>query len=470
MDRMESQDTVANEAGASPEAAAPTGRTRRSLEWAAVRDLKRRKRADYRKQDAEDAQHIDHLRHERNQQVDALDQQAWDARSSFELLVAEQRVPWIDAHDEAVVAKRAARKALAASRKEHNAADRAAIEKLRVAHRAAQEEFDAEARSITLAHELALCDLRTEWNETRGRTDDAKRTMKAELRELRRTNATERPERVAAETHARQERTAASEARWDAARKANLAYAASVVELRDAERSHASAERLEALRATRSDLRQKAERLEAEARSHDLATADAVFDERREASSAAIFTKARIRDAWLSGRHEGKIQKSKARKAMNSYRSSNHGSEEAARADLRARRNAEGDAYNNAVQAVYATRGIREAALRDDYLEKRDQERRIRKEAKAAARQSAREQRAAHREELERIRKQKVAAQESFSQDVETINRARGVERAEERAAVRSIADDILAAYEAARDEREAQRAARLAAQKPSNC
>lgn len=470
MDHLESQGNVTDEAGASPEPTALTGRAHRSLERAAVRDLKRRKRADYRKQDAEDVRRIDYLRHERNRKVEALDQQAWNTRSSFELSVAEQRVPWIDAREEAAVAKRAARKALADSRKEHNAADRAAIEKLRVAHRAAQEEFDAEARSITLAHELALCDLRTEWNEARGRTDDAKRVMKAELKELRRANATERPERIASETHARQERAAASEARWDAARKANLAYAASVVELRDAERSHASAERLETLRATRSKLRKKAEHLEAEARSHDLATADAVFDERREASSAAIFTKARIRDAWLSGRHEGKIEKSKARKAMSSYRSSSHGSEEAARADLRARRNAEGDAYNDAVQAVYAARGIREAALRDDYLEKRDQERRIRKEAKAAARQAAREQRAAHHAELERIRKQKVAAQESFSQDVETINRARGVERAEERAAVRSIADDILAAYEAARDEREAQRAAQLAAEKPPIC
>ena len=444
MEQIESQDGTR---------AAHTGSAaRRSLERAAVRDLQARKRAIYRQQNAEDSARIDHLRHERNAQVERLDQQAWDARAAYEIAVGEQRVPWIDAHDETVVAHRAARKALAAARKDGNAADQAALEKLRVAHRAAQDSFAAEANELTTTREMALCELRSAWNEARGRAGDAKRTMKARLKELRLANAAERPARVAAETHARQERNASSEARWDAARKANLVYAATAVELRDAERSHAPAARIEELRTLKHAQRLEAEHLEHEARSADLAAADALYAEQQQASSETAFAKAQARGPWLDERHASAVEKRKARTAVRAFRSQTRAENQAAWDDLRARRNAENEAYVNAVRAIYAARGARDADLRDEYLEKRDQERRIRKESKTAAHAYARAHKAEHVALLERIRKQKVAAQESFSQAVNAINRQRGVERAEERAEVRSIADDILQSYQQTRD------------------
>lgn len=446
------QNAPQNDTAAAADILNTSAATCRSLERAAVRDLQARKRAEYRQQNAEDSARIDHLRHERNARVDELDRQARATQAAYELAVGEQRTPWIDAHDETVVARRVSRAALAAARKDGNAADRAALEKLRVAHRAAQESFAAEASALTATREMAFCELRSAWNEARGRVGDAKRTMKARLKELRRANAAERPARTEAEAHARKERVVSSEARWDAARKANLVYAATTVELRDAERSHAPASRIEELRTLKHAQRLEAEHLEHEARAADLAVADALYTEQQRISSEAAFAKAQARDPWLDERQKSAIEKRKARSAMRDFRNESRSENQAAWDDLRARRNAESEAYENAVRAIYAARGARDAKLRDDYLEKRDRECHIRKQAKAAARAYAREHRGEHAAALECIRKQKVAAQEAFRQAVNTINCTRGVERAEERANVRSIANDILRSYQQARD------------------
>ena len=66
--------------GAATEAEATPSRTlgpsaRRSLERAAVRDLKARKRSDYRQQNQADTARIDQLRRQRNEQVERIDRQ-----------------------------------------------------------------------------------------------------------------------------------------------------------------------------------------------------------------------------------------------------------------------------------------------------------------------------------------------------------------------------------------------------------
>lgn len=448
MDQNESHNDTAGAAEVQGFSPNTESAARRSLERAAVRDLHTRKREVYRQQDADDRTHIDHLRHERNRAIESLDQQAWDARAAYELAAGEQRLPWIDAHEKTVLARRAARKALAAARKDGNAADRAELERLRVAHREAQEAFNAEASTLTTTRELALCELRSAWNEARGRAGDAKHAMKKHLKELQGARAAERPARLAAESQARHERNSSSEARWEAARKANLAYAATTVELRDAERNHAPAAQIDELRTRKHAQRVEAEHLEHVARSTDLAVADKLFADQQRASSEAAFATAEARGPWLSERHESAVEKRKARTAIRDFRSRTRDEEKAARDSLRERRNAENEAYVEAVRAIYAARGTRDAALRDEYLERRDQERHIRKEAKAAVRAYKQAHKADHVALLERIRKQKVAAQEAFSQAVQTINRQRGVERAEERAEVRAIADDILQSYQ----------------------
>ena len=441
--------------GAATEAEATPSRTlgpsaRRSLERAAVRDLKARKRSDYRQQNQADTARIDQLRRQRNEQVERIDRQIHELRAAYGVSASEHRVPWIDALDEAAVARRAARRALTETRRAENPADRAAIEALRVAHRAAQDGFAEEQHELTLAHELALSDLREDLNDARGRKGEAKRAMRADLREMRRANAAEKDARTAAETHARQERTAASEARWEAARKANLDYAVSVVELRDAERAKEPRARIEELRTKKDLMRARAEELETVARTTDLAVSDALFEQQWASAAEAAFAKAQAKDPWLGGKHDAVVEKRKAREAIRAYKAQTRAAKEAAEGDLRHRRNAEAESYAEAVNAVYATRGQREAELKGDYLGKQDDARKIRKQAKAAARAYAREAKGAYHEALEALRKEKVRVEEEFAQAVNEINRTRGMERAEERAQVRDIADEILDTYEKA--------------------
>ncbi len=446
-------EAAAAQAAAEPKAPAalPLGpAARRSLERAAVRDLKARKRSDYQQQNQADTALIDQLRHKRNEQIERIEREIHELRAAYGVSTSERWVPWIDAHDEAVVAKRAARKALAEARKAENPADRAAIEKLRVAHRAAQDGFDEEQHELTLTHELAMSDLREDLNDARGRKGEAKRAMKADLKEIRQANAAEKDARTAAETHARQERTAASEARWEAARKANLDYAVSVVELRDAERAKEPRARIEELRTKKDLMRARAEELETIARTTDLKVSDALFEQQWSSAAEAAFAKAQAKDPWLGGKQDTAVEKRRAREAIRAYKAETREAKEAAESDLRHRRNAEGEAYTEAVSAVYAARGQREAALKGDYLGKQDDARKIRKQAKAAARAYAREAKGAYHDALEALRKEKVRVEEEFTQAVNEINRARGMERAEERAQVRDIADEILSTYEQA--------------------
>ncbi len=455
MDTSEAQetsiDTAAAPTPAEPKAptALPLGESaRRSLERAAVRDLQARKRADYQQENQADNALIDELRHKRNEQIERIDREIHELRAAYGVSESERWVPWIDAHDEAVVAKRAARKALAEIRKRENPSDRAALEKLRVAHRKAQDAFAEEQQELTRTRELAVSDLREDLNEARGRKGEAKRTMKADLKEIRTANAAEKGSRTAAETHARQERKAASEARWDAARKANLQYAAAIVELRDAERSKEPRNRIEELRTKKDLLRAQAEELETIARHADLKVSDELFRQQWSSAAEDAYAKAQAKDAWLGGKHDTAVEKRKARIAIRAFKSETNGAKTAAESDLRHRRNAEGEAYSEAVTAVYTARGQREAELRDEYLGKQDNARKARKEAKAAARAYAREAKAAYHEALEALRKERVRVEEEFTQAVNEIHRTRGVERAEERAQVRDIADEILTTYE----------------------
>ncbi len=384
----------------------------------------------------------------RAQAEELVDREIHELSAAYGVSESERWVRWIDAHDEAVVAKRAARKALAEIRKRENPSDRAALEKLRVAHRKAQDAFAEEQQELTRTRELAVSDLREDLNEARGRKGEAKRTMKADLKEIRTANAAEKGSRTAAETHARQERKAASEARWDAARKANLQYAAAIVELRDAERSKEPRNRIEELRTKKDLLRAQAEELETIARHADLKVSDELFRQQWSSAAEDAYAKAQAKDAWLGGKHDTAVEKRKARIAIRAFKSETNGAKTAAESDLRHRRNAEGEAYSEAVTAVYTARGQREAELRDEYLGKQDNARKARKEAKAAARAYAREAKAAYHEALEALRKERVRVEEEFTQAVNEIHRTRGVERAEERAQVRDIADEILTTYE----------------------
>lgn len=450
MDRSAPQEILAenNRPDATPPTAPLGAKARRALERAALRDLKASKRADYQRQDAEDNALIDHLRHLRNEQIEKLDQAARDLRAAYGVGVSKQRTPWIDARDEAVIAKRESRASLASARKTHNPVERAVLEELRVAHRSAQDAFDAERDALTLAHEFTICELRGDLNNARGRAGEAKQAMKTDLKAIRERDAASRAERVKAQDHARHERNAASEERWEAARKANLDYAAAVVELRDAEHAQEPAPHIEELRTKKDLARTRAEQLETLARTADLAVADRLFTERQEAQARAAFAIAAARDPWLGSKHETASEKRKARKAVRAYKAETSAERQAASNDLRHRRNAEGEAYTEAVRAVYAGRGQREAALREEYLDKREIERQMRRIAKQAVRTFEQEEKAAYRAALEEIRAQKVKVEEEFAQAVRQINCTRGVERAEERSRVREIAGDILATYE----------------------
>ena len=328
----------------------------KALEKIALRDLRERMRATYRQENAEDEARIDALRHERNVEVEALDQKAWDVNRTYQMDQAEQRVPWIDARERTVEAKRAARLALAASREAENPADRAAIEGLRVAHRAAQEGFDEERRVLDLSRESALGALRDRWNDARGRSIDAKRALEQELKDVSRADK-ERAARVDAEVRDLRDLSDASAVCWQEVRRASIAHAKAAAQLRSAPHD-------DTLRAQVDSLAAAVGQLEEEARAADAAFAEALVSPALGAEDTDVHTEARLRAELLDARDEEALEKRRSQRAVRDHRAKHRDAEHAASEDLRHRRNAEAEAYGDAVNAVYTARGHREAQIR----------------------------------------------------------------------------------------------------------
>ncbi len=410
----------------------------KALEKIALRDLKERMRATYRQENAEDEARINHLRHERNVEVEALDQKTWDLNRTYEMDQAEQRIPWIDAHEKTVEARRAARAALAEARETENPADRAAIEKLRVAHRAAQDAFDEEQHTLDLNRESALGALRDRWNDARGRSIDAKRALEQELKETPRGDK-ERAARVDAEVRELRDLSDASAICWQEVRRASIAHAKAAAQLQAAPDD-------EALRAQVDSLAATVAQLEEEARKADAAFAGALVAPANEAN-ADTHGEARLRAELLDARDEESLEKRRSQRAVRNHRAKHRDEEHEASEDLRHRRNAETETYNDAVTAVYTARGNREAQIRLEQIDRRYEEHLASAQAKADNRAYREREGASHRAMLEELRQKKVAAKEHFMSAVEDINRTRGIERAEDRAQARMAAQQALEAF-----------------------
>lgn len=420
----------------------------RALERYALRDLKVRRREEYRRQDAEDAAYIDGLRHQRNERVDALDQRAWDLRVAYELALASQRQPWIDAREESMVAKRSAKQALAAARQTHNPRDRAAIEKMRVAHRSAQDAFGQESRALDLNRELAICALRERWNDARGRTADAKRAV-ADVRErFANSRDKDRSARVKAQAQSYQGLLTSSQIAWEAVRRTSIdrAKAAALVQAAIAEGR--SQEAVEALRSQEAALQARQEQLQLKAQEADAAVAASLIAAERDTSPDGVLAEGALQAALVEARDEEATEKRRAQRAVDAYRTRTRADERRAFDDLRTRRNAESDSYTEAVRRVYVARGEREADLRSDYLDKRHQEHAARTQAKEENRAYRKQKRPAHASALEYLRMQKNVEHEQFFSAVNTINKQRGMERAEERAEVRALVQQVLLSFE----------------------
>ncbi len=411
----------------------------KALEKIALRDLRERMRATYRQENAEDEARIDALRHERNVEVEALDQKAWDVNRTYQMDQAEQRVPWIDARERTVEAKRAARLALAASREAENPADRATIEGLRVAHRAAQEGFDEERRVLDLSRESALGALRDRWNDARGRSIDAKRALEQKLKDVPRADK-ERAARVDAGVRDLRDLSDASAVCWQEVRRASIAHAKAAAQLRSAPHDNT-------LRAQVDSLAAAVGQLEKEARAADAAFAEALVSPALGTEYADVHTEARLRAELLDARDEEALEKRRSRRAVRNHRAKHRDAERAASEDLRHRRNAEAEAYGDAVNAVYTARGHREAQIRLERIDCRYEEHLANAQAKADNRAYREREGATRRAALEDLRQKKVAAKERFSSAVESINRTRGIERAEDRAQARTAAQQALAAF-----------------------
>ena len=80
-------------------------------------------------------------------------------------------------------------------------------------------------------------------------------------------------------------------------------------------------------------------------------------------------------------------------------------------------------------------------------IDRRYEEHLANAQAKADNRAYREREGAGRRAALEDLRQKKVAAKERFSSAVESINRTRGIERAEDRAQARTAAQQALAAF-----------------------
>ncbi len=412
----------------------------KALEKIALRDLKTRMRDTYRQEDAEDQALIDHLRHERNVEVESLTQKTWDLNRTYEMDQAEQRLPWIDAHERTVEAKRSVRDALAKTRAAENPADRAAIEKLRVAHRKAQDAFDEEQHALNLNRESTLGMLRDRWNDARGRTIDAKRALERELKESRGSSNKERAIKVDAEVRELRGLSDASAICWQEVRRASIEHAKAAAQLKTAHDDEDLRARVEELAAT-------VDRLQAEARKADEALAAAVVSPTLNADDPAAHAEARLKAELLDARDEEALEKHRSQRAVQNHRAKTRDAERLASEELRHRRNAESETYSQAVTAVYTARGEREAQIRLEQIDRRYEEHLAHSQVKAENRAYREREGAQHRAMLEDLRQKKVAAKEHFTSAVENINRTRGVERAEDRAQARLAAQHALEAF-----------------------
>lgn len=447
MDRCEPPEaseliTAGNPTDAAAVAAGPA--LGRALERVALHDLKNRMRATYRAQDAEDNARIEHLRRERNELIESLDQQAWNLRRDYGLAQAEYRLPWIDAHERTADARQASRRAISEAKRLDNPSDRAALEELRLAHRSAQDAFDAERDAHNLKRESALCELRSRWHEARGRVVDAKRALEQALKETSRNK--ERSALVNAELHTLRELQNLSSIGWQEVRRASMEHARATAELHAATVQNAPAELFAELQARVDSALEELGRLQDNARAADANLADALHATGPDANASA---EARLRARLLEAHDEEALEKHRARQAEHGQRTIMRDANRAAEEDLRLRRNAEGETYVQAVRAIYAARGQREAELRREFIERRDEEQAALRTAKEEMSRYAEQAAPSLHSSLESLRKQKIAAQEAFSDAVNAINRTRGVERAEDRAQAREAAKAVIDRYAA---------------------
>ena len=448
MDRRESPKAPTLSPGTEAAAVAAGPALGRALERYALRDLKVRKREEYRQQDAADSALIEQLRHKRNEKVEQIDQATWDLRTAHELALGTKREPWIDAHERTVAAKRAANDALAATRATYNPADQEKLESMRVAHQAAQDGFATESHALNLTRESAICRLRERWNEARGRTIDAKRAVAAVRAAQGENLSKERDAQVAAHSQTYQELLTASQIAWEAVRKASLAHAQAEAELARLEQTDADAGALDAAHQQVASCAATLAARQQEARTADRAVAEAFSAADHGDDPAGAMAEAKCHALLVETRDEEATEKVRAQRAVKTYKSRTHAQEQAAFDDLRKRRNAEGEAYTEQVRAVYVARGEREAAVRSDYLDKRAEEWEKRRQMQADTKAYAQSERPAYTEALEKLRVEKNSEQARFSAAVQAINKRRELARGDDRNEVRTAAQAVLQAYE----------------------
>ena len=419
----------------------------RALERAAVRDLQASRRETYRAQDKQDCDLIEHLRLERNAKIDRLDEQVREVNTTRELELSAQRAAWINANAIAAEKRRAARVAIREARKHDAPLRHAYLERLRHEHNEQIERLDEELKVLRVTHGLAEAELRETWLAAKERARVAKRTMKAALRELRAQESAERAQRVASEDAERKQRNEASDARWDAARKATTDYAVMQAEMREARRTGTGD--LAAMRACEAELRAEAERLEHVARSGDLAAESKAFEQCRASSVGRAMNRASLREEWLSARHEADVERRRARDVVREFRASTKPEMLKAEERIRARRNEVNDRYEQAVNEVYLTWGLSEADMRSEALEAHAHAHELKVIADRANREFLRQGREEEAALLESIRVRRNAAYDAYSQEVLVIRTKRGVARAEEREQARSTAREVYARFRA---------------------
>lgn len=423
---------------------------RRALERASVRDLRAARREEYRAQDAAEQERIAELRAERNAVVDALDREANAVNTARELALAAERNAWVDACAHADELRRAANAAIAADRARNQPLEEARIAELRAERNAVLDRLDEEEAALNEAYCMMLVELRTAWNEARGRAIDAKRAMRVALRELRGRREATRPEREAAAAAERRERNEAWDRRWEAVRAAVVDYEFAAAQLRCDEREGSrTASEMDASRAEVSRLRAAAEKLESEARATDLAVEDAFLKACRDESTDAAMAESALREEWLDARHQVALEGARARTAVREFQQAASDDDEAAHARVRERRREANERFRQAVEVINRARELREADLRAEYLEARAAERRAHEAARAAERAFKAENGAGYEDELARIRRQRLEAEEKFSRTVYQINMARELSRADEREQARGAAGAVLDGYRA---------------------
>lgn len=435
----------AQNGGAQPQAGSGASKPMGALlREAALRELKTSERERYAAEDAQDRAAQEQLRHELNANNDARRAQEWDMAVQRELDSAQRRTDWLEAHGKTIEAKHACRSAQQAWRAQYRPFEAEQRAQMRHDRTADEDAWRDQRREVDLRHLDAYAARHACWIAACEQAAQAKRRMRAILKEQRAERKAARPETRAAQEHARAARNALEESRNEAIRRATQERAVATALRREAERS-GTAEQIRQACAREAELRAAELALIEGTRKQRLHEEDQrVAQQTREAGENAL-AYAALRAEWLDAKHVAAVERRKMRQADRAARPQERAERAALTVRIREERSERSEQRRIASDTLNLDRELKLAELQEAYLDALEAERAEWRRAMAIDRPARAEALAAERDLQTQHREERNAEEDAFKKAVWDMAAERGYARAMEREAARETANGVYA-------------------------